>query len=383
MRPVGSGDARARRRPGRWGRRGSTHRRGRASRGRVHGIRTRPILGERRGRVGGRGGRGGRFGRRLGDPLEGVAERGRGRRAVARSGPQRGSQQLFERDRHVGPGAADGCGDLREAGEGDGALVGPLERHAAGEALGQDDRQRVEVGAPVDEVPLDLLWRDIFRSTEENTIVAELVDGEHRRRDAEVGEADAAGRGDEHVAGLDVAVHDAGLVGGVQRVGQGDADAHHLVDLELGLLVEHLAQRQPGHVLHDDGLVAALADGVVDGDDARVVDAGDGDGLAAHPVDEGVVGGEVRVEQLHRDLAVEDLVSPEPHLGHAADGDATVEPVAAGQPPWPDRRRRWRRKWGRGHGRCRRYWAGWVATDDDGWRWAESRLRLRRRVRRT
>ena len=73
-----------------------------------------------------------------------------------------------------------GAGIWREAGQGDGALVGPVERHPAGEALGQDDRQRVEVGAPVDEVPLDLLGRDILRGTEQHTIVAQLVDGEHR-----------------------------------------------------------------------------------------------------------------------------------------------------------------------------------------------------------
>ena len=89
-----------------------------------------------------------------------------------------------------------------------------------------------------------------------------------------------------------------------------------------------------------------------------------------------VVGGEVRVEQLHRDLAVEHLVGAEPHLRHAADGDATIEPVAADQPPWPDGRRRWRGKWGRGHGCDRRYWAGSAATVDDGWRCAELEVAL-------
>ena len=94
------------------------------------------------------------------------------------------------------------------------------------------------------------------------------------------------------------------------------------------LLVEQLAQREAGDVLHDDGLVAALAHRVVDGHDAGVVDAGHGHGLAPQPVDEGLVGGQVGVEQLHGHLAAEHFVRAEPHLGHAADGKATIEPIA-------------------------------------------------------
>ena len=153
--------------------------------------------------------------------------------------------------------------------------------------------------------------------------------------------------------GLTSRWNDARRVGGVEGIGQGDADPHSLGDVERALVVEHLAQREARHVLHDDGLVAVLADGVVDRHDPRVVDAGDGDRLAAEAVDEHVVGGQIGVEQLDRDLAVEHLVGAQPDLRHPADREAPVEAVAIGEAPGAHR---WGRRWrelGRGHG-CRR-----------------------------
>jgi hypothetical protein len=149
-------------------------------------------------------------------------------------------------------------------------------------------------------------------------------------------------------------VDDAGAMGRVERIGQRGAEQHDLVDVQAVALVEQLAQRLSRHVLHDHGLVARVAGGVVDGDDGGVVDAGDGDRLAPQPLDEGGVVGQVRVEELDRHLAAEDLVGPEPHLGHAADGEAPVEAVAASQPLRAHRRSR--RRWERGsHGRRRSY----------------------------
>ena len=58
--------------------------------------------------------------------------------------------------------------------------------------------------------------------------------------------------------------------------------------------------------------------GVVDRDDPRVGEPGRGDRLLAEAGDEGGVGGEVRVEDLHRHLAAQHLVGALPHLGHAA-----------------------------------------------------------------
>ena len=114
-----------------------------------------------------------------------------------------------------------------------------------------------------------------------------------------------------------------------EGVGHLCADVHHLARVEDDPPVELVAQRGAPHQLHDDRLGAVLVGGVVDGDDGRVVQAGRGDGLGPEPGDEGVVAGQVGVEDLDRDVAPEHLVRGLPDLGHAAAGDAVLEPVAA------------------------------------------------------
>ena len=96
-------------------------------------------------------------------------------------------------------------------------------------------------------------------------------------------------------------------------------------------------QRAARDQLHHDRLGAGLRARVVDRDDPGVSEAGGGDRLLAEAGDEAAVGGQVRVEQLHGDLAPQDLVGPAPHLGHPARGDELFEPVparrAAGRTP--------------------------------------------------
>ena len=108
--------------------------------------------------------------------------------------------------------------------------------------------------------------------------------------------------------------------------------------------VEALAQRLARDELHHDGFDVAVGHGVEHGDDRRVGEAGDGDGLPPEPLDEAGVRRQRRLEHLHRDLAVEHHVGGDPHLGHAADREAALEAVAPGQRARVGRRRRWRRR---------------------------------------
>ena len=118
-------------------------------------------------------------------------------------------------------------------------------------------------------------------------------------------------------------------VRGVERVGHLGEDGDRLPGFERAVLVEVVAQRRPVHELHDDRLDVTVGAGVVDRDDRRMREPGRGHRLAAEPLDERLVGGEVRMQQLHRHLAGEGLVRGLPHLRHAAGGDEAVEAVPA------------------------------------------------------
>ena len=72
--------------------------------------------------------------------------------------------------------------------------------------------------------------------------------------------------------------------------------------------------------------------GVVDRDDRRVVQAGGRLRLAAEPVEEGRVAGQVGAQHLDRDVAAETDVAAAVDLGHAAVADELAELVPARRP---------------------------------------------------
>ena len=116
--------------------------------------------------------------------------------------------------------------------------------------------------------------------------------GERRRSsprpgDAEVGDLHLALRRDEHVAGLDVAVHDAVRVG--ERRAPSAMSARDLgaaATARAARRLDHVAERLAVDVLHDDEGGVVLLAPVVDRDDVRVVQAGGGLRLAPEALDE-------------------------------------------------------------------------------------------------
>ena len=88
--------------------------------------------------------------------------------------------------------------------------------------------------------------------------------------------------------------------------------------LEPLLHVEQLAQALAVDELHHHRLAAAVLEHVVHGDDVRVGQPGDGDGLAAEALGDDRVGGERGFSHLRATLAVEGEVGGQPDLGHAA-----------------------------------------------------------------
>ena len=101
-----------------------------------------------------------------------------------------------------------------------GGQVVAEERLLGGEALEEHAGQRVDVGARVDRVALEALGRHVVEGADGGAGHRELRPVvAHGVRDAEIGDVDEVVGGHEHVARLDVAVHHAVGVRGVERLG--------------------------------------------------------------------------------------------------------------------------------------------------------------------
>ena len=134
--------------------------------------------------------------------------------------------------------------------------------------------------------------------------------------------------GEQHVAGLHVAVHDALLVGVVQGLGDVGRDTNRLALRERPVALDARGERLAVDELHDDGRRLSGVVDVVDADDHRVRQACRGARLRDQALPRGDIGQEVRVEPLHGHRPIELLVAGAPHLGASARGDALDEPVS-------------------------------------------------------
>ena len=220
----------------------------------------------------------------------------------------------------------------RECGLG---VVAALERHSPREALVEDQAERVEVRPAVEAAAANLLGGEVLGGSHHHVVAREVAVTRRRLGDTEVGEQDPPLRGDEDVAGFDVAVDESGLVSGVERGGDGDPDPDRELRCQPLVVVEHLAEAPSGNELHHHGLSAVLVDGVVHRDDVRMSQSGYGDCLPPEPFGDHGVGCQRRFEQLHRYRTGEQFVRRQPHLGHPALRDTVFEPV----PPCKERRR--------------------------------------------
>jgi len=81
------------------------------------------------------------------------------------------------------------------------------------------------------------------------------------------------------------------------------------------------------HVLHHHEVRAALAPEVEDPDDVGMREVRGRRGLAAEALHEVGIGGVLREQHLHGDRTVEQAISGEEHVGHAATPDPAVDLV--------------------------------------------------------
>ncbi len=153
--------------------------------------------------------------------------------------------------------------------------------------------------------------------------------------DPEVGDLHEAVVGEQDVAWLDVAVHDADVVCLADRGGDLRADPRHLQRRQRALLLQHLRQAGGVEKLHDQARLAVLVGHhVEDRDRVRVVQPR-GDPALAHGALPGVLGlvrVEARLEHqlFDRHRAMQHVVVRLPHGAHGTGPDPLDDTVAAG-----------------------------------------------------
>jgi len=143
---------------------------------------------------------------------------------------------------------------------------------------------------------------------------------------------DVAAGHDEAIRERHVAMHDAFVVGGLQRRAQLQRDRSHARPRQLALarepIVERLAREQLHHQEHD---VAGDHPEVADLDDVRMPDARRRAGLLQEAAHDLRVASEPRTQHLHGARAIERDVPRRVHLGHAALADERLDEVAIEQ----------------------------------------------------
>ena len=209
----------------------------------------------------------------------------------------------------------------------------PRERRLPGQALVEDAAERVDVRALVERVARDLLGGDVLERADD---LAGGGDSRERARAlgqpevAEVAVLATAGLRDEDVRGLDVAVDEALLVRGVERLGDLGEELDRALRLERTVLRDELGEVGALDVAHGEEEHAVLLARLVDGDDVRVVERGGDPRLAQEALAEALVLGELGRDHLERDLAPETLLLGAVDRAHAAAADERLDVVARG-----------------------------------------------------
>jgi hypothetical protein len=184
-----------------------------------------------------------------------------------------------------------------------------------GQTLVEHTRQRVDVGAGISGAGGEAL-----RGHVRSGVVG----------DTEVDQIHEIVTGHQRVGGFDVAVHQPGFMGGIQRGRElldhchGPLGAHRPVTFEQTVHVDAVDQRH-----HQIQLPVIVFPGVMDRDDVRFGQPGGGVGLAAKPFPIPRLVAQLGGQHLDRHVAADHGVVGFVHLAHAALTDQRQQPEAA------------------------------------------------------
>jgi len=202
------------------------------------------------------------------------------------------------------------------------------EWRAAGEGLIHHASDGVQVGVGTGRAALHLLRRHVGRGAHDGAAGPEAT-APGGGGDAEVGELRAAIVGEQYIVGLDVAVHDALLVGVGQCAAALYGDVNDLLFRERRPLLDDPLEVWFGEALHHDVVDVAVHTGVVDLDDVGVVELGGRVGLPSEACHGVGAGGDLVAQHLDGHLSGEREVHSAPYEGHSAFADHGIQSVAA------------------------------------------------------
>jgi hypothetical protein len=212
-------------------------------------------------------------------------------------------------------------------------VVQPERRHAFDRRVqGGTEREDVRRGGRLP--TLRDLGREVGRRPGDHARAGQLhlVDG---TGDAEVGQLHQPVRGDQHVAGLHVAVHDTRVMGRGQPVRHLAADVRGLDGRQRPLPRDAGRERLRGQVLHDQPRPLLVDHHVEHADHMGVLQPRADPAFTQDPLARlfdlrPALTGRNGEQLLHRDRAAQQLVGGPPHHPHGAHTDALLEAVSVG-----------------------------------------------------
>ncbi len=215
---------------------------------------------------------------------------------------------------------------------GEGAVA--IERQRSGGGGVEHDAQAVQVAAGVDMLAAHLFGRHVFRSSHRHARLG------FQRAVADAGDAKVHhhrlfAADDHNVVWLDVAMNDAFVMGVSQGAGDLGDQPRRELRAQGALGSQHLLQRYPLDIFHDDEKSAPVLVDVEDRDDVFVLQARDDLGLLLEPPAELGVSGQFAREHFDGDDSIERFLPGAINDAHAAAAQLGEDFVASVDDQWP------------------------------------------------